>query len=139
MKKGDRMGIEFIDNIPLDLQMMEENELVSPQDKLDPEDQALGELSLELKKLYTLWKGLGKSAGALQNDITWGVADPEKSARANALKSKAQVVSMILWIAIQDELNLWHLTEPLAIRKGFRVVSYKSPAGPFYSILGGPG
>ena len=131
------MPIEFIALLGIELNMLDQ--ILEPQDEMQPGDQIQGEISEDLRKLYTLWKLTGSRAGALQNELRWGPADPEKATLAHEFSCKAGVINVIFWAAVQDELHLWHSKEPLAIRKGFKVVIYKEGSVPMFQIMGGLG
>ena len=130
------MAIEFITLLGLELSMVDK--INEPQDDIRPGDDIKGDLSEDLQKLYTVWKRLGQSAGALENDLQWGDSGPETIAKVQELKTKASIIKAIFWTAIQDELQLWGCSESLALRRGFKVVGYKGPdIHPFFKFLGG--
>lgn len=130
------MAIEFITLLGLELSMVDK--INEPQDEILPGENIKGEISEELRKLYTVWKRLGQSAGALENDIQWGNSSPEAIAKVHELKAKASIIKAIFWTAIQDELHLWGGSDSLALRTGFRVVGCKGPdIHPFFKFLGG--
>ena len=132
------MGIEFITLLGLELSMVDK--INEPQEEILSGDNIKGEISEDLQKLYTVWKRLGQSAGALENDLQWGNSGPDSIAKVYELKAKASIIKAIFWTAIQDELHLWGCTESLALRKGFNIVGYKGPeVPPFFKFLGGPG
>ena len=130
------MPIEFTTLLGLELDMIEK--IIEPQDEMQPGDEILGEISGDLRKLYTVWKQMGKSAGALENDIQWGNTSLNAFGTVQELKAKASIVKAILWIAIQDELHLWDCKVPLALRTGWKVVSCKSQGFPIFRMFGGP-
>ncbi len=136
------MPIEFLTMLSLELDMLEGDILEVPDPVQDGET-VRGELSLELRKLYTVWKNLGKSAGALENELHWGAPDPDKFAKVHELKTKASYINGLLWIAIMDDLHLWGLKESLAIRTGWKVISRPAQEIPpffrFLQDLGGGG
>ncbi|KKL90870.1 hypothetical protein LCGC14_1900390 [marine sediment metagenome] len=130
------MAIEFIALLGLEINMVDK--INEPQDDLRPGDDIKGEISEELQKLYTVWKRLGQSAGALENDIQWGNTSPDAFSKVQELRAKASLIKAILWIAIQDELHLWDSKDPLALRKGFKIVGSKGPEiPPIFKFLGG--
>jgi hypothetical protein len=131
------MGIEFINMVLLELDMVKDEEILEPPDEIKDGEEFAGEMSPEIKKLYTLWKNTGREAGILENDARWGDKNiNEVWGKVIELKAKAQAINMILWVAIQDDLHLWTDKSGLAIRKGFKIV--KTPVQPTTFFMGGP-
>jgi hypothetical protein len=136
---GIDMNIKFIQALGLELETIQE--LIEPFEEIKPGEEVIGEISEELRRLYTYWRVTGKAAGAIENEISWGDANPETRARAYELNIKAQVLHAILWVAIQDEIGVWEDKQRLFLRKGFKIIKTppKPPMFPMFNIFpGGP-
>ncbi len=131
------MAIEFISMVNLELNMVEE--ISEPPTEVYPGEEIVGEVPEELRRLYTLWRQTGKSAGSIDNELRWGSTDPAAQEKAAELAAKAQVLHLIFWISVQDELKLWHIKETLAVRKGFKVVKCATQETPIFKFNLGEG
>lgn len=129
--------IDFLTLIEYELNRVET--IIEPSDDIQPGEDIVGEISEELQKFYTVWKQTGKTAGALENDMRWGNVSPETMAQVQELKTKAQAIYLLFWIAVQDEMKRWDPRDHLAIRKGFKLVKCPQPEIPnIFRIWGGP-
>lgn len=123
--------------LPLELNGIEENEFCEPETEVDPtKDHMVGEMSLDLKRIYTHWRGLRESADRAVLDAKYAKGNDQREAlfmRAIELHEKAEVMEDIFWISLKDEFGLWgreNSDNTTGVRKGFKVVSLKSEVTP---------
>ena len=122
----------------LPLELSEITEYVEPQTELDPQKfHVLGEMTEDLKKLYTLWFTLAKQKDEYLLAARYAKDEKEEKlnlTRAIELGEKTEVVKQIFWISLRDEFNLWNklvIDEVMiGVSKGFKVVWSERPSGP---------
>lgn len=123
----------------LPLEIRDVNDLIAPLEQVNEGEKVVGVVSEELRKLYTLWKSLEKKAGLLQVELKYTKATEEERAKVSELNSKAKALSMLFWIGVLDELNLWGHPEQCAIRGEWQVVEFPAPPSPFpFQFMVGP-
>lgn len=108
----------FIKLLPLEL--AEIKEFQEPTADVVKGDHVVGEMSEDLKKLWTLWKQSAYRASELSLQHRYGQQNVTK-AQATEAETKAEVLNIIFWIAIHDEFSLWDKNST-GVRRGFKVV-----------------
>lgn len=108
----------FIRLLPLELQEVQEYK--EPDMQVEKGDHIVGDMSDDLKKLYTLWRQFSYRASELTLQLEYGRQNVGK-AEVNEIKTKAEVLRDLFWIAVSDEFELWDRNRT-GVRKGFKVV-----------------
>ena len=108
----------FIKLLPLEL--AEIKEFQEPTADIEDGDHVVGDMSEDLKKLWTLWKQSAYRASELKLQLRYGQQNVTKAQTTEA-ETKAEVLNIIFWIAIHDEFSLWD-KESTGVRKGYKVV-----------------
>ena len=98
-------------------------ELITPAGPIKRSEKPLGEMSEDLKRMWTLSLSLKKAAAqckverqfATSPDETWRLF-----AREHELESKAKALSYIFWISFYDEFDAWGKSG--AFREGWQAV-----------------
>jgi hypothetical protein len=99
---------EWFKLLPLEIKEMPESEIIEPDREPGPHDQIVldSEISLELKKLYTLAIKLQEEAEKAQLAARY-CRDPQNKQRleeqANEYFGKANCLGMIFWVSLRDE------------------------------------
>ena len=111
----------FVKLIPMELADIHDYQ--EPARDLAPEDQIVGEMSTDLKKLFTLSLAYARKTAEAKVELAFGKPseDLHSVGRVSELEEKTKVITSVFWIAVKDELGLWD-KESIGIRKGFRVV-----------------
>lgn len=107
--------------LPIELDSVQN--IIEPDYPIEKDDRIVGQMPESTKKLFTLGRLLEKDA--LQSAVNSHYCTDkgqklELDAKANEYKDKSQVVKLLMWIGIRDELGLWG--ENIGIRTGFKVV-----------------
>lgn len=114
----------FLKLLPLELSGIDESDLIEPGFKPEKNDNVVGEMPDMCRRLFTLGLGLEKTARQYLLDAQYCTDKAVKSqllAKANESAKKAQVLMLLMWIGIRDELELWG--ENIGMREGFKVVT----------------
>jgi len=125
---------EWFKLLPLEIKEMPESEIIEPDREPGPHDQIVldSEISLELKKLYTLAIKLQEEAEKAQLAARY-CRDPQNKQRleeqANEYFGKANCLGMIFWVSLRDETHLWG-EQMSQVRKGWKVVRTDPPPFP---------
>jgi len=125
---------EWFKLLPLEIKEMPESEIIEPDREPGPHDQIVldSEISLELKKLYTLAIKLQEEAEKAQLAARY-CRDPQNKQRleeqANEYFGKANCLGMIFWVSLRDETHLWG-QQMSQVRKGWKVGRTDPPPFP---------
>jgi len=119
--------------LPVELGEITEKEYIEPQEELDPQKfHIVGEMTDDLKRLYTLWLVLSKERDECA--LTAKYAKDEREEKLNIakyaeLEEKTDVVKRIFWISLRDEFGLWNKLDGIrvGVSKGFKVVWAERP------------
>ena len=124
------------------MELQEVSDFLEPNREIERNDHVVGEMSDDLKKLYTLWNSTMKSAMQLQMERMFGqVKDKDDwKARFDEITDKIEILQRLFWFAVKAEHNLWGYPS-IGVRKGFTVVwSDTQESGPsdfLRRLLGG--
>lgn len=102
--------------LPLELQEIQD--YAEPKQELSPNDDYVGEMSIDLKKLFTLLRSSQKALAAAIVEAQFGDV---QAGKVRELRQKAKAIEDIFWISVKDEHSLWE-KERVGVRRGFRVV-----------------
>lgn len=123
-ENGGQMS-NWIKLLPLELHEIEEGEFCEPE--TGPEsgkDNIVGEMSIDLKRIYTRYRTLRESADRAAIDAKYAKKEEQRKEfliKALELHEKAEAMESIFWISVKDEFGLWG-KESIGVRKGFLVV-----------------
>lgn len=121
----------------LPLELKEVSDFLEPTEEIKAGEEIVGVVSDELRKLYTLWKTLRKSADLLIVELEYKKVTDEERGKIAELKSKARALELLFWVGVADELRLWdHVGSVPGMRTGWRVVECKLPESPFGFLFG---
>lgn len=122
----------------LPLEIQEVDQLVEPQDEIKEGETPAGTISEILRKMYSLWKSTDQASELLAVELKYRKASDEDWGRLAQLKAKSHILSVLFWICVMDELNLWSHREQCAIREGWQIVEYQAgPPDIFRHLFGG--
>jgi len=109
--------------LPLELEGIDE--LIEPIDEVKEGETIVGVVSDDLKKLWTLFRSIRKSADLLSIEVKYRQAGAEENGKISELLSKARALELIFWIGVFDELQLWGHPDQPGLRIGWQVVEFK--------------
>jgi len=129
---------DWLKLLPLELSQIDN--FVEPDTDMDSGDNYVGELTTELKKLFTLWRRLMEAAA--RTKIDYQFSKPEDRGRLRAkgleLEAKAKALEVIFWVCLQDEYQLWDRSN-IGVRRDYKVVwGERSPGFGFMDRFFGP-
>ena len=122
----------------LPLELEEVKELAVLGQEAQEGETEVGEVSDNLRKIYTLSQGMKKQADFLAVEARYKQPTSEEKARISELVYKAAALDAIFKIGIHDELGIWGHEGKCGVRSGWKVVIIKNTPGfPFpFTILG---
>jgi len=120
--------------LPLDLG--EITDYLEPDNEVSPNENLVGEMDDDQKKLYTKWTSLKAEAIHCRADVITKRGDPLEQAKAQALElqTKTDLIKELFWISIRDGFQLWG-KDAIGVRKGFIIVWYESSGHPPFGEL----
>ena len=95
-----------------------------------------GEVPLELRKLWSLYKATSRQLEFLKVEQKFEAKDSRKGEIAE-LSFKSTAMNIIFWIQINDELMLWATGGQMDVREGWKIVTLKPQSGFPFSFLTG--
>lgn len=104
----------------LPLELSDITEYIEPKLPTLEGEQDVGEMSEDLKKLYTLWQKTLRECDQVTLDMKYEGDSEDINGRVDELGHKAQALKLLFWIAAHEELKLW--SKSLGARKGYRLV-----------------
>lgn len=117
------MSTSWLKLLPLALQDV--TDFFEPIDEFDSRQECYaGEMSEDLKRLYTLWQHCLKSAMQQGVDARFARSRNEREYSLGAFvefSAKAKALEGIFWISVRDTFSLWSKSD-IGIRSGFMVV-----------------
>jgi hypothetical protein len=123
--------------LPLDLDEINPGDFIEPTEDVKEGETVIGVVSDDLKKIYTLYQSLSKTASLLKVEMSYRKSNSEDNGRLSQLYYKARALQNIFWVGLNDEFDLWSHTESCDIRTGWRVVEYKKKeTPPFLKMFG---
>jgi hypothetical protein len=134
----------WLSMLKIELQFIDPSQLIEPDGDLDDRDSSeheLGDASLENKKLWTYFATLEEKATRMLTDARYLRGDIDKRvelvAKASEMRAKAEMARGILFLNLRDKYKIWNPTLGVGIRKGWKVVSFKSNSNPLLDLLKG--
>jgi hypothetical protein len=137
-EKKEVTGMEWINNLSLELQMIKDDELINPTETKQMGDNSAGFMSEQLKRLYTLGRELSSKSTRCQADYEIASTDEKRhEAMKNGLRfaDKANIIRDILYYELAEDFDLWDKPS-VAIRSNFEVVWHED-TNPFRALFGG--
>jgi len=125
--------LTWLNLLPLEIQGIEE--LLEPIDEVKEGETIVGVISDDLKRLWTLFKSIRKSADLLSIEVKYRQADAEATGKVSELLSKGRALEMIFWIGVIDEFQIWGHAETPGLRIGWQLVEYKQPTASFLGFM----
>lgn len=120
--------------LPLEIQGI--TDLIEPTEEIREGETVAGVVSDDLKKIWTLYKSIKKSADLLEVELRYTKASAQEYGKIVELMTKAKALEIIFWIGAEDELQLWSRPGQTDLRAGWRVVKFKQPESPFKFLFG---
>lgn len=109
----------------LPLEMTTVEDFREPTDKIDPRyDHIVGEMSDDLKRLYTLWMQIDRESERLAHEAKWESDEAKKRqlvTNVYEIYKKAEILQEIFWISLKDDYQLWDKPS-VGVRKNYQVV-----------------
>jgi len=103
--------------LPLELQ--EITDFMEPPMEVEQNDNIVGVMSDDLKRLYTLWRVCTR--GFEQAKLDYRFSNNNKDlVKGQEYKFKAEALQRIFWTCVNEEFNLWDKPET-GVRKGWQV------------------
>ena len=128
----------WIKLLPLEISNI--TEMWEPEQEVDEAfDHPVGEMSDDLRKLFSLWRQTQKCAEQLILEARYSHnADEQKSlgTRAFEIQKKAEVLREIFWISVRDEFGLWN-KDAIGVCRGYLVIWSDKKPMTFLDFLGG--
>jgi hypothetical protein len=91
--------------IPIELQDV--TTCVEIKGKAPEGSTAVGDLPMELLKLYTLWMNMAKHYDQTALDLKWDSENEELKAKQDEYQDKANALYLLLFISVKDHFGLW--------------------------------
>lgn len=117
----------WLEVLRVELGAIDNDDLIEPSGDPESGEKIVGELSLELRKIYTRSQKAEAEVMRFTADARCAKNDKARDQaleKANELQNKADVLMRIMWIGIRDEFNLW-AAGTVGLRKGWKVVKPK--------------
>lgn len=112
----------------IQLELDEIKNFTEPTGDVQPKETIIGEATEEIKKLYTMWQSVEKSAALEMLKYRYdGLVTDEQKGKIIELKARASIVESLFWLAVNEEYNLWPHDATSGIRKGWHVVEFERP------------
>lgn len=126
------MMASWLDLLQMELGTITEEEFIEPQTAVNPVLQVVGEMTIEMKGLYSLSERYAKQVFDLESEIRFGrIKRIKEEARIKMMEisQKHQTIHLILGTAVCEHFNLWD--KPVVLCEGFKVtVVTKGETGP---------
>ena len=111
------MTTTWLKLLPLELQGI--TDIMEPPGDVGENDNVVGVMSDDLKRLYTLWRMCTKESEQARLNYRYS-PNPEDKHKALEYKSKAEALQHIFWTCVNEEFDLWHRYST-GVRKGWQV------------------
>lgn len=134
--------------LKMELSLIDEDDLIEPglQEDDDDEDDndnetELGVASLETKQLWTYFCRLEEKATRALVEARYDRSSvdsrEETQKRAAEMKAKAEMARSILFLNLRDQYKIWNPYLGVGLRRGWKIVSFKSKSNPLLDLLRG--
>lgn len=120
----------WLDVLKIELDAIGDNDLIEPSAEVEPNEQVVGLVPKELRKLYTRIEQTEAEVLRFMADARVAKSEKERTQaieKTIELKSKAKALWEILWVCIREEYKLWG-PYAIGIRKSWNIV--KKEGGP---------
>lgn len=138
-------GGSWLSMLKIELQFIEPDQMIEPESTTEEDEREgehiLGDATLETKKLWTYFCTLEERSTRAFIDAKYTKHDPDNREalmkKAAELKAKAEMARQILFLNLRDQFGIWNPNLGIGIRKGWKVVSFKSASNPLLDLLKG--
>lgn len=136
----------WLSMLRMELSLIDESSLIEPGLEEDDDEEKdnetdLGVATMEVRRLWTYFCRLEeKSTRAIVDakyDHTSVASREEKLKTAAELRAKAEMARSILFLNIRDQYGIWNPHLGVGLRRGWRIVSFKSKSNPLLDLLRG--
>lgn len=123
----------FIDLIKMDAEMLREPDFIEPNVALQPEDNLVGDMTLDHKRLFTLMTSTLKQSEELKLKARFSSSEVQKSLfeEFSLLKLKYDLLSDLFWFEVKLTHRDLHNKPSIGVRQGFKIVWNNSSPTPF--------
>jgi hypothetical protein len=150
--KGDAMTkrtkdeeSSWLSMLKMELSLIDEEHIIEPgmEEDDDPEENEteLGIATMEIRRLWTYFCNLEEKATRAivdaKYDRTTVSSREEKLKKAAEMRAKAEMARSILFLNIRDQHGIWNPHLGVGLRRGWRIVSFKSKSNPLLDLLRG--
>lgn len=107
----------------VELENLDREALIEPIAELEPNDNVVGEASMELRRIHTLANQFKQNAARTLLEVQLardGKTYQEMFKRFCELDTKAEILRGIFWAGVKDEHQLWD-KESIGIRRGWQI------------------
>lgn len=125
----------FVRNLTMDMAMQED--LVEPMAEATKDDTFVGDMTDDLKRLWSMKVGYSRSADEIELKLKY-LPEPhpiDELAKIAELRQKAKALDILFWIGVQDTFHLWGTAEGVACRKGWTIATVPAPKMPSISFM----
>ncbi len=124
----------FIKLLPLE--MADIKTYSEPHQKITPNDNIVGDMSDDLKKLLTITILSGRKFAEMQVERKFGNLENDENweGKFREAQEKTELLTKIFWVAVRDEFSMWDKGS-IGVRKGFKVVWLDESSGSFMDFL----
>ena len=121
----------WLKTIPIELSAIEAKDFIDPGYEQEAGDKPVGEVSDDLKRLFTLARKLREISAYAAVRAKFESSESvrgEERIRAVEFAKKAELLMEIFWICLKDEKSMWDKSQ-IGIRKGFIAVWSETGSG----------
>jgi len=122
----------FIDLIKMDLDSLKEEELFEPNVPFDTEDNLIGEMTLEHKKLFTLMTLTLKQSEEVKLKARFSSSEVQKNLfeEFSLLTSKYNLLNDMFWFEVKLTYRDLACKPTIGVRQGYKIVWTNSSPNP---------
>jgi hypothetical protein len=106
----------------MEVELQEVSNCAQIRGKAPDGSQEVGELPVELWKLYTLWVNMAKAFDATATEFKWDSANEELKAKLDEYATKRDALMILLRISVKDAFDLWGKT--VGVVEGNKVIVF---------------
>jgi hypothetical protein len=143
--KDQKSGTTWLDLLPNELDLIEENDLIDPGSPVEKGEEVIGVMTFRQKQLYTLLEKFSKELDELVVEAKYAPFEKQKEyiIRINELSEKKKILYEIFYVSIKDHFDIWRKMpnweeegiEGIGVRQGFKVVTIKEQKGGLSDFL----
>jgi hypothetical protein len=113
----------------LPMELREIDEVIEPRGEISPGEKVIGEMTEDLKKLFTAWMLAKKRSEEFKLEAKIGTSDPEEAITNGYMWfARGDILQRMFWASVSDEFGLWKNAlqdYTTGVRKGFKVVIFE--------------